>query len=129
MAKVGKRVQSNWRIGAHTVNTYKLRVNDPATRRKRRTSKQIRRVIASALNKVRGMGKNVDLRSEKFKGKEKVRQLYKISLFQSEYYALCVMNVVITLFTEDMIQNDIKRRGLRFLDEEPFEELRHLCHY
>lgn len=41
MAKVGKMVRSDWAIGAHTVNSYKARVSDPAVKRKRRSSKEI----------------------------------------------------------------------------------------
>jgi hypothetical protein len=84
-------------------------------------------VIASALNKAKGYGKTVNLRSGKFRGKDKAKQLYKVSLFQSEYYVLCAMNVFVTLFTEDMIQNDMQRGCLIFLEGEPFEKLKRFC--
>lgn len=56
MAKIGKRTRSNWTIGVHAVNLYKNTVPDPAVKRKRRTSKEIRRVIAQALNRVQNDG-------------------------------------------------------------------------
>ena len=124
MAKAGKRVKSNWAIGAHTVNSYKARVGDPAVKRKRRTSKDICGVIARALNKVKNHGRDVDIRSERFNGKAKVRQLFKINLFKSDYYVLCSNYVVITLFTSEMVENDAKKGGLTFLSGEPFEELK-----
>ena len=124
MAKAGKRIKSNWAIGAHTVNSYKARVGDPAVKRKRRTSKDICGVIARALNKVKNHGRDVDIRSERFNGKAKVRQLFKISLFKSDYYILCSNYVVITLFTSEMVEIDAKKGGLTFLSCEPFEELK-----
>ena len=124
MAKMGKRVRSDWAIGAHTVNSYKARVGDPAVKRKRRSSKEICSVLARALNKVKGHGRDVDVRSERFNGKAKIKQLYKINLFKSDYYVLCSNQVVITLFTSEMIENDAKRGGLLFLGAEPFEELK-----
>ncbi len=126
MAKIGKKIESNWSVGTHTVNNYKRRVNDPALPRKRRTSNEIRTIIARSLNKSKDTGKTVDIRSENFKGKDKIRQLYKVSLFKSSYYVLCVTNVVLTVFTEEMIRNDIKKGLLKFPDEEPFEEFRHI---
>jgi len=127
MAKVGKRVLSDWHIGAHTVNSYKARVGDPAVKRKRRSSKEICGVLARALNKVKGHGKDVDVRSERFNGKTKIKQLYKINLFKSNYYVLCANQVVITLFTSEMIESDAKRGGLTFLESKPFDELRLYC--
>jgi hypothetical protein len=127
MAKIGKRVCSDWCIGTHTVNSYKIRVGDPAVRRKRRTSQEIRTVISRALNKAKNQGKNVDIRSEEYKGKDKIKQLYKIELFKSNYYALASGNMVISLFTSDMVENDAKTGGLSFLDGDPFEELK--THY
>ena len=127
MAKVGKRVRSDWSIGAHTVNSYKARVGDPAVKRKRRSSKEIRGVLARALNKVKGRGRDVDVRSERFNGKAKIKQLYKISLFKSDYYILCSQNQVITLFTHEMIESDAKRGGLTFFESKPFDELRLYC--
>ncbi len=124
MAKVGKRVKSDWAIGAHTVNSYKTRVDDPAVKRKRRSSKEICSVLARALNKVKDHGRDVDVRSERFNGKAKIKQLYKINLFKSNYYVLCSNQVVITLFTSEMVENDAKRGGLIFLRAEPFEELK-----
>ncbi|MBW2607783.1 MAG: hypothetical protein JRD05_09135 [Deltaproteobacteria bacterium] len=124
MAKAGKRVKSNWAIGAHTVNSYKARVGDPALKRKRRTSKEICRLLARALNKVKNNGRDVDIRSENFNGKAKIKQLYKINLFKSDYYILCSNYVVITLFTSEMVKNDAKRGGLTFLIDEPFGELK-----
>ena len=124
MAKVGKRVKSDWAIGAHTVNSYKARVDDPAVKRKRRSSKEICSVLARALNKVKDHGRDVDVRSERFNGKAKIKQLYKINLFKSNYYVLCSNQVVITLFTSEMVENDAKRGGLIFLRTEPFEELK-----
>ena len=127
MAKVGKRVLSDWSIGAHTVNSYKARVGDPAVKRKRRSSKEIRSVLARALNKVKGRGRDVDVRSEKFNGKAKNKQPYKINLFKSDYYVLCSNQVVITLFTSEMIESDAKRGGLTFLESKPFDELKAYC--
>ena len=104
MAKVGKKVRSDWAIGAHTVNSYKARVDDPAVKRKRRSSKEICGILARALNKVKGYyGRDVDVRSERFNGKAKIKQLYKINLFKSNYYILCSNQVAITLFTSEMI--------------------------
>ena len=127
MAKVGKRVRSDWSIGAHTVNSYKARVSDPAVKRKRRKSKEICTVIARALNKVRDQGRNVEIRAEGYNGKQKIKQLYKISLFKSDYYILCSQNQVITLFTHKMIESDAKRGGLTFLESKPFDELKVYC--
>jgi hypothetical protein len=124
MAKVGKKVYSDWCIGAHTVNSYKTRVDDPAVKRKRRSSKEIRTVIGRALNKVKDQGKDVDIRSEGYNGREKIKQLYKITLFKSDYYVLTSGNVVITLFTTEMIENDAKKGLLAFLEGESFEELK-----
>ena len=123
MAKVGKRTRSNWSIGAHTVNAYKSRVPDPAVRRKRRTSKDIRRVIARALNRVQHDGRTVYLNADTYKGTSKPKTLYQIELFKKEYYILCVQQQVVTLFTPDMIENDARRGGLYFRDEAPFETL------
>ncbi len=127
MAKVGKRVRSDWRIGAHTVNSYKARVGDPAVKRKRRKSKEICTVIARALNKVRDQGRNVEIRAEGYNGKQKIKQLYKISLFKSDYYILCSQRQVITLFTHEMIESDARRGGLTFLESKPFDELKVYC--
>jgi hypothetical protein len=124
MAKAGKRVKSNWAIGAHTVNSYKARVGDPALKRKRRTSKEICRLLARALNKEKNNGRDVDIRSEKFNGKAKIKQLYKINLFKSDYYILCSNYVVITLFTSEMVENDAQKGGLSFLSGEPFGTLK-----
>jgi hypothetical protein len=124
MAKVGKRVLSDWRIGAHTVNSYKARVGDPAVKRKKRSSKEICSVLARALNKVKAHGRDVDVRSERFNGKAKIKQLYKINLFKSDYYVLCCNQVVITLFTSEMIERDAKRGGLTFLESKPFDDLK-----
>lgn len=122
--KAGKRVRSDWAMGAHTVNSYKARVGDPAVKRKRRTSKEICGVLARALNKVKNHGKDVDIRSERFNGKAKIKQLYKINLFKYVYYVLCSNHVVITLFTSEMVENDAMKGGLTFLSGEPFEELK-----
>ena len=59
MAKIGKRSRSDWMIGTHPVNSYKERVPDPAVKRKRRSSKDIRRMIAQALNRVEQDGRTV----------------------------------------------------------------------
>ncbi|WP_124330576.1 hypothetical protein [Desulfonema ishimotonii] len=123
MAKAGKRVYSDWAVTTHSVNSYKSRVSDPAVKRKRRKSKDICTVIAQALNKVKKEGREVNIRSASYKGRGKVRQLYKIKLFKSDYYALCAENVVITLLTSDMIENDVRRGGLEFTAGTPFEDL------
>ena len=123
MAKFGKRTRSNWSIGTHTVNAYKSRVPDPAVRRKRRTSKDIRRVIAQALNRVKDDGRTVYLNAEAYKGKSKPKTLYQIELFKKDYYILCVQQQVVSLFTPDMVENDARRGGLYFRDEAPFEAL------
>jgi hypothetical protein len=123
MAKVSKRVKSDWKIGAHTVNSYKERVADPAVKRKRRTSKDIRRVLAQALNRVRNEGKTIYLSAEDYRGNPKPKTLYRIELFKEEYYVLCISQSVITLFSAEMIKNDARRGGLVFRDDVPFEEL------
>ncbi len=123
MAKSGKRTRSNWSIGAHTVNSYKARVPDPAVRRKRRTSKDIRRVIAQALNRVQNDGRTVYLSADSYKGKPRPKTLYRIELFKSDYYVLCIQQQVVTLFTEDMIAGDARRGGLIFRDQAPFEAI------
>lgn len=123
MAKDGKRTKSNWLIGAHSVNSYKDRVADPAVRRKRRSSKEIRRVIAQALNRVRYDGRTVYLNSDDYKGNPKPKTLYRVELFKGVYYVLCSQRQVITLFSSEMIVKDAQRGGLVFRDEEPFEEL------
>jgi hypothetical protein len=63
MAKMGKKIYSDWSIGTHVVNSYKTRVNDPAVRRGRRSSNDIRKVLARELNKVKDDGKDVDIQS------------------------------------------------------------------
>ena len=123
MAKVGKRTRSDWMIGAHPVNSYKRRVADPAVKRKRRSSKDICRVIAQALNRVKGEGRTVYLDSDSYKGRSKPRTLYRIELFKDRYYALCYEERVLSLFSSDMIAGDARRGDLVFRDEEPFEEL------
>jgi hypothetical protein len=123
MAKIGKRTRSNWTIGAHTVNSYKNRVPDPAVKRKRRTSKEIRRVIAQALNRVQDDGRTVYLSAETYKGESKPKTLYRIELFKNDYYVLCIQQQVVTLFTADMIAGDAQRGGLIFRDQAPFESL------
>lgn len=123
MAKVSKRIKSDWEIGAHTVNSYKERVPDPAVKRKRRTSKDIRRVIAQALNRVRDEGKTIYLNAEDYRGNPKPKTLYRIELFKNDFYVLCMRQRVITLFSSEMIQNDARRGGLVFRDDTPFEEL------
>jgi hypothetical protein len=126
MAKFGKRVYSDWNITTHTVNSYKNRVADPALKRKKRKAREIRTVLSRALNRVKNTGKEVDIRSESFRGRSKIRHLYRIHLFKGEYYALCQNNVVITLFTPEMIANDVKKGGLTFIQDEPFRELQPL---
>lgn len=123
MAKIGKRTRSDWMIGAHPVNSYKARVPDPAVKRKRRTSREIRRVIAQALNRVKDDGKTVYLCADTYKGRPKPKTLYRIKLFKDDYYVLCSQQQVITLFSSGMITGDARRGDLIFRDEEPFEEL------
>ncbi|WP_419657103.1 uncharacterized protein Dvar_62380 [Desulfosarcina variabilis str. Montpellier] len=123
MAKIGKRTRSNWTIGAHTVNSYKNRVPDPAVKRKRRTSKEIRRVIAQALNRVQNDGRTVYLSADTYKGESKPKTLYRIELFKNDYYVLCIQQQVVTLFTADMIAGDAQRGGLIFRDQAPFKSL------
>lgn len=125
MAKVGKRTRSDWSIGAHSVNSYKDRVADPAVKRKRRSSKEIRRVIAQALNRVRSDGRTVYLIADSYRGNPKPKTLYRVELFKKNYYILCIQQQVVSLFSSDMITNDAKRGGLVFRDDEPFEELIH----
>lgn len=125
MAKVGKRTRSDWSIGAHSVNSYKDRVADPAVKRKRRSSKEIRRVIAQALNRVRSDGRTVYLIADNYRGNPKPKTLYRVELFKKNYYILCIQQQVVSLFSSDMITNDAKRGGLVFRDDEPFEELIH----
>jgi hypothetical protein len=123
MAKIRKRIKSDWMIGAHPVNSYKDRVEDPALKRKRRSSKEIRRVIAQALNRVRNDGRRVYLCADSYRGRPKPKKLYRIELFKDNYYVLCSQNRVITLFSSDMIAGDAQRGELSFPDEAPFEEL------
>lgn len=123
MAKICKRVKSDWLIGAHTVNTYKQRVPDPAVKRGRRSSKEIRRVIAQALNRVKNDGKTIYLNADSYQGNPKPKILYRIELFKEQYYVLCIQQQVVTLFGSEMIANDVRRGGLVFRDERPFEEL------
>jgi hypothetical protein len=123
MAKIGKRSKSNWTIGAHTVNSYKARVPDPAVKRKRRTSREIRRVISQALNRVQDNGRTVYLCADSYKGNPKPKTLYRVELFKDNYYVLCIQKQVVTLFTSEMIAGDARRGGLVFRDEAPFEEL------
>ncbi len=123
MAKIGKRTKSDWMIGAHPVNAYKARVADPAVSRDRRTSKEIRRVIAQALNKTRDEGKTIYLSADTYRGRPRPKTLYRIELFKSVYYVLCVENHVVTLFSSEMVVNDARRGGLSFRDDAPFDEL------
>lgn len=123
MAKSSKRVISDWAIGTHTVNSYKDRVADPAVKRKRRNARDIKRVIAKALNQVKHDGRQVYLDSEKYRGKSKPRTLYRVELFKMVYYILCMQSRVVSLFSSDMIANDARRGGLVFRDEKPFDEL------
>ena len=123
MAKMGKRTRSDWMIGAHSVNSYKERVPDPAVRRRRRTSKQIRRVMAQALNRVKQDGRTVYLCADSYKGQPKPKTLYRIELFKKNYYVLCIQQQVITLFTEEMVTGDSRRGNLTFRDDRPFAEL------
>ena len=123
MAKIGKRTKSDWKIGAHPVNSYKARGPDPAVQRKRRTSKEIRRVIARALNRVRDDGRTVLLTAESYRGRPKPKTMYRVELFKHNYYVLCAQQQVITLFTSDMVAGDSRRGHLVFRDQEPFEEL------
>lgn len=124
MAKVGKRMKSDWMIGAHSVNSYKERVPDPAVKRRRRSGKEIRRMIAQALNRVKGEGRTVYLSADDYRGRPKPKTLYRIELFKETYYVLCVEQQVITIFTSDMIAGDARRGGLIFREENPFEPLR-----
>lgn len=123
MAKIGKRTKSDWKIGAHPVNSYKARVPDPAVRRKRRTSKEIRRVIAQALNRVRNDGRTVFLSADSYRGRPKPKTMYRVELFKNNYYVLCSQQQVITLFTSDMVAGDSRKGNLVFRDQAPFEEL------
>ena len=123
MAKKGKRTISDWLIGTHPVNSYKARVADPAVKRKRRSSKDICRIIAQALNRVKYDGRTVYLSADTYQGSLKPRTLYRIELFKGIYYVLCCQQRVITLFSPDMIANDAGRGGLVFRDEKPFGEL------
>ncbi len=124
MAKFQKRVSGNWSIGTHTINSYKERVDDPALKRKKRNANDIRKVLSRALNRVRAEGKNVDIHSNVYRGKEKLKRLYRITLFKTDYYILTSLGNTISLFTPAQILNDIRRGGLVFLDNEPFEELK-----
>lgn len=123
MAKIGKQIKSDWMIGAHPVNSYKDRVADPALKRKRRSSKEIRRVIAQALNRVRSDGRRVYLCADSYRGRPKPKTLYRIELFKDNYYVLCSESRVITLFSSDMVAGDAQRGELSFPDEAPFKEL------
>ena len=123
MAKIGKRMKSDWMIGAHPVNSYKERVPDPAVKRRRRTGKEIRRMIAQALNRVKDDGRTVYLSAGDYRGRPKPKTLYRIELFKETYYVLCVQQQVITLFTAEMIAGDARRGGLIFREEDPFETL------
>jgi hypothetical protein len=123
MAKTCKRVKSDWLIGAHTVNSYKQRVPDPAVKRGRRSSKEIRRVIAQALNRVKEDGKTIYLNADSYQGNPKPKTLYRVELFKKQFYVLCVQQQVVTLLCSEMIANDVRRGGLVFWDERPFEEL------
>jgi len=123
MAKVGKRTRSDWKIGTHPVNAYKARVPDPAVERRRRTAKEIRQVIAQALNRVKKDGRTVYLVADDYKGNPKPKTLYRIELFRSAYYVLCIQQQVISLFTSDMIRSDVSRGGLIFRDSAPFADL------
>ena len=123
MAKIGKRTRSDWMIGAHPVNSYKERVPDPAVKRKRRSSKDIRRMIAQALNRVKQEGRTVYLSSNSYQGRPKPKTLYRIELFKNDFYVLCASRQVITLFTAEMIDRDARGGCLNFRDEMPFEEL------
>ncbi len=123
MAKIRKRVNSDWSIGAHTVNSYKERVGDPAVRRKRRNANEIRRVIAKALNRVKKDGRRVYLSADSYKGNPKPKTLYRVELFKMDYYVLCIHRQTVSLFSSDMIANDARRGGLVFRDEKLFDEL------
>jgi hypothetical protein len=123
MAKIGKRTKSDWLIGAHSINAYKKRVADPAVPRDRRTARDIRRVIAQALNKARDDGRTIYLSAGTYRGRPKPKTLYRVELFKDLYYVLCVENQVITLFSTEMVANDARRGGLVFRDELPFDEL------
>ena len=123
MAKLGKRTISDWMIGAHPVNSYKVRVPDPAVKRRRRTGKDIRRMIAQALNRVRHDGRTVYLSADTYKGRPKPKTLYRIKLFKYNYYVLCLQQRVLSLFTSEMIVGDARKGNLIFRDEQPFEEL------
>ena len=123
MAKIGKHTISDWMIGTHPVNSYKVRVPDPAVKRRRRTSKDIRRMIAQALNRVRHDGRTVYLNADTYKGRPKPKTLYRIKLFKNDYYVLCLQQRVLSLFTSEMIVGDTRNGNLIFRDEQPFEEL------
>jgi hypothetical protein len=123
MAKIGKRTKSDWMIGAHPVNSYKERVSDPAVKRKRRNSQEIRRMIAQALNRVKHDGRTVYLCAENYNGSPKPKTLYRVELFKKDYYVLCCQQQVITLFTWEMIDGDARRGDLTFRDGGHFEEL------
>ena len=123
MAKFSKRTRSDWMIGPHPVYSYKTRVPDPAVKRNRRKANDIRRMISKALNRVKNEGRTVYLRSDTYKGQKRPRTLYRIQLFEEDFYVLCTDFRVITLFTADMIESDARRGGLEFHNEEPFEEL------
>jgi hypothetical protein len=123
MAKMGKRTRSDWVIGPHAVNSYKARVPDPAVKRGRRNGKEIRRVIAQALNRAKCNGRTVYLCADTYRGRPKPKTLYRVDLFKDDYYVLCSEQWVITLFSSEMIIGDATRGNLTFRDEEPFEEL------
>ena len=124
MAKIGKRTKGNWKIGAHPVNSYKARVPDPAVKRKRRNGRDIRRMIAQALNRVREDGRTVYLTADDYRGRPKPKTMYRVELFKSAFYVLCAQEQVITLFTSEMVAGDSRRGNLVFRDQEPFDELR-----
>ncbi|MGD8387087.1 MAG: hypothetical protein PVG49_08090 [Desulfobacteraceae bacterium] len=123
MAKFGKRTKSDWMISTHTVNSYKERVPDPAVNRKRRSSRDIRRMIAQALNRVKHDGRAVFLCAGTYNGRPKPKTLYRVKLFKHEFYLLCSHKAVITLFTSEMVAGDARRGDLVFSEEEPFDEL------
>jgi len=78
-------------------------VDDPAVKRKRRTSKDICRIIAQALNRVKSDGRTVYLSADDYRGKPKPKTLYRVELFKNNYYVLCIQHRVITLFSPEMM--------------------------
>jgi len=93
----------SWSVKVHCVNEYKKRVENGPERRNA-TSNDIRRIIRSALN---------DVNLDEILELEDVKYLYPVKFTKrgKPYYVIVQEDRVITIYTEEMYNESLKRKA------------------